>query len=362
MNTLTKRLFWMAISCLPFISSGCKQSETAVKESSISDALYQNLPFEMPKVQQPVFPAYEVNIEKFGACGRTPLDLINEASGTFGYGEEFSDFIDITRIGGIIVKGTTLHKREGNPYPRMAETPSGMLNAVGLQNKGVDYFVEHIYPRIKDIQTNMIVNVSGSAIEDYVKTAEIINELDKIPAIELNISCPNVKQGGMAFGVSAKGASEVVKAVRSAYKKTLIVKLSPNVTDITEIARAAEESGADSVSLINTLLGMAIDAERKRPILSTITGGMSGAAVKPIALRMVWQVAKVVNIPVIGLGGIMDWRDAVEFILAGATAIQIGTANFIDPAVTIKVEDGINNYLERHGCKSVKEIIGALEV
>ena len=354
------------------------------------------------------------------------------------------------------------------------ETPSGMLNAVGLQNKGVDYFVEQIYPRIKDIQTNMIVNVSGSAIEDYVKTAEIINELDKIPAIELNISCPNVKQGGMAFGVSAKGASEVVKAVRAAYKKTLIVKLSPNVTDITEIARAAEESGADSVSLINTLLGMAIDAERKRPILSTVTGGMSGAAVKPIALRMVWQVAKAVNIPVIGLGGIMNWKDAVEFMLAGASevvkavraaykktlivklspnvtditeiaraaeesgadsvslintllgmaidaerkrpilstvtggmsgaavkpialrmvwqvakavnipviglggimnwkdavefmlagasAIQIGTANFIDPAVTIKVEDGINNYLERHGCKSVKEIIGALEV
>ena len=279
------------------------------------------------------------------------------ASGTFGYGEEFSDFIDIARIGGIIVKGTTLHKREGNPYPRMAETPSGMLNAVGLQNKGVEYFVEHIYPRIKDIETNMIVNVSGSTIEDYVKTAEIINELDKIPAIELNISCPNVKQGGMAFG-----ASEVVKAVRSAYKKTLIVKLSPNVTDITEIARAAEESGADSVSLINTLLGMAIDAERRRPILSTITGGMSGAAVKPIALRMVWQVAKVVNIPVIGLGGIMDWKDAVEFMLAGASAIQIGTANFIDPAVTIKVEDGINNYLDRHGYKSVKEIIGALEV
>ena len=272
------------------------------------------------------------------------------ASGTFGYGEEFSDFIDIARIGGIIVKGTTLHKREGNPYPRMAETPSGMLNAVGLQNKGVDYFVEQIYPRIKDIQTN------------YVKTAEIINELDKIPAIELNISCPNVKQGGMAFGVSAKGASEVVKAVRAAYKKTLIVKLSPNVTDITEIARAAEESGADSVSLINTLLGMAIDAERKRPILSTVTGGMSGAAVKPIALRMVWQVAKSVNIPVIGLGGIMNWKDAVEFMLAGASAIQIGTANFIDPAVTIKVEDGINDYLERHGCKSVKEIIGALEV
>ena len=284
------------------------------------------------------------------------------ASGTFGYGEEFADFIDITRIGGIIVKGTTLHKREGNPYPRMAETPSGMLHAVGLQNKGVEYFSNHIYPRIKDIQTHMIVNVSGSAIEDYVKTAEIINELDKIPAIELNISCPNVKQGGMAFGVTTKGVSEVVQAVRSAYKKTLIVKLSPNVTDIAEMARAAEANGADSVSLINTLLGMAIDAERKRPILSTVTGGMSGAAVKPIALRMVWQVAKAVNIPVIGLGGIMNWKDAVEFMLAGASAIQIGTANFIDPAITIKVIDGINDYLERHGCKSVSEIIGALEV
>lgn len=284
------------------------------------------------------------------------------ASGTFGYGEEFADFIDITRIGGIIVKGTTLHKREGNPYPRMAETPSGMLNAVGLQNKGVKYFSDHIYPRIKDIQTHMIVNVSGSAIEDYVKTAEIINELDKIPAIELNISCPNVKQGGMAFGVTTKGVSEVVQAVRSAYKKTLIVKLSPNVTDIAEMARAAEANGADSVSLINTLLGMAIDAERRRPILSTVTGGMSGAAVKPIALRMIWQVAKAVNIPVIGLGGIMNWKDAVEFMLAGASAVQIGTANFIDPAITIKVIDGINDYLERHGCKSVSEIIGALEV
>ena len=287
---------------------------------------------------------------------------IMTASGTFGYGEEFADFIDITRIGGIIVKGTTLHKREGNPYPRMAETPSGMLNAVGLQNKGVKYFSDHIYPRIKDIQTHMIVNVSGSAIEDYVKTAEIINELDKIPAIELNISCPNVKQGGMAFGVTTKGVSEVVQAVRSAYKKTLIGKLSPNVTDIAEMARAAEANGADSVSLINTLLGMAIDAERRRPILSTVTGGMSGAAVKPIALRMVWQVAKAVNIPVIGLGGIMNWKDAVEFMLAGASAVQIGTANFIDPAITIKVIDGINDYLERHGCKSVSEIIGALEV
>ncbi len=284
------------------------------------------------------------------------------ASGTFGYGEEFADFIDISQIGGIIVKGTTIHKREGNPYPRMAETPSGMLNAVGLQNKGVDYFVKNIYPRIKDIQTNMIVNVSGSTLEDYVKCAEIINELDGIPAIELNISCPNVKQGGMAFGVTCQGAAEVVKAVRSAYKKTLIVKLSPNVTDIAEIAKSVEGAGADSVSLINTLLGMAIDAEKRRPILSTVTGGMSGAAVKPIALRMVWQVAKAVNIPVIGLGGIMNWKDAVEFMLAGASAIQIGTANFIDPAVTIKVADGINNYLDRHGFKSASEIIGALEV
>jgi dihydroorotate dehydrogenase (NAD+) catalytic subunit len=283
------------------------------------------------------------------------------ASGTFGYGEEFADFIDLSEIGGIIVKGTTLNHREGNPYPRMAETPSGMLNAVGLQNKGVDYFAKNIYPRIKDIKSNMIVNVSGSTIDDYVKTAEIINSLEQIPAIELNISCPNVKQGGMAFGVTAKGASEVVKAVRDAYKKTLIVKLSPNVTDITEIARAAEASGADSVSLINTMLGMAIDAEKRRPKLSTVTGGLSGAAVKPVALRMVWQVAKAVQIPVVGLGGIMNWRDAVEFMLAGATAIEIGTANFIDPAITVKVARGINDYLERHGFKSVREIIGALE-
>ena len=244
----------------------------------------------------------------------------------------------------------------------MAETPMGMLNAVGLQNKGVDYFIEQIYPQIKDIRTNMIVNVSGSAIEDYVQTAEKINALDAIPAIELNISCPNVKQGGMAFGVTASGAAEVVKAVREVYKKTLIVKLSPNVTDITEIARAVEASGADSVSLINTLLGMAIDAEKRRPVLSTITGGMSGAAVKPIALRMVWQVAKAVKIPVIGLGGIMNWKDAVEFLLAGASAIQIGTANFIDPAVTVKVSEGINDYLDRHGFTSVKDIIGGLIV
>ena len=284
------------------------------------------------------------------------------ASGTFGYGLEFEDFVDLEKIGGIIVKGTTLHHREGNPYPRMAETPMGMLNAVGLQNKGVHYFVENIYPKIKDIKTNMIVNVSGSQIEDYAETARIINELENIPAIELNISCPNVKQGGMAFGVTAKGASEVVKAVRDVYNKTLIVKLSPNVTDITEIARAAEGAGADSVSLINTLLGMAINAEKRKPVLSTITGGMSGAAVKPIALRMVWQVAKAVKIPVIGLGGIMNWKDAVEFMLAGATAIQIGTANFIDPAITVKVAEGINDYLERHGYSSVRDIIGALEV
>ena len=284
------------------------------------------------------------------------------ASGTFGYGKEFEDFVDLEKIGGIIVKGTTLHRREGNPYPRMAETPMGMLNAVGLQNKGVDYFISEIYPQIKDIRTNMIVNVSGSAIEDYVQTAEKINELENIPAIELNISCPNVKQGGMAFGVTAKGAAEVVKAVREVYKKTLIVKLSPNVTDITEIARAVEGSGADSVSLINTLLGMAIDAEKRRPILSTITGGMSGAAVKPIALRMVWHVSKAVNIPVIGLGGCMNWKDAVEVLLAGASAIQIGTANFIDPAVTVKVADGINDYLNRHGFTSVKDIIGGLIV
>ena len=293
------------------------------------------------------------------------LELANPvmtASGTFGYGTEFADFVDLDRLGGVIVKGTTLHHREGNPYPRMAETPSGMLNAVGLQNKGVDYFCEKIYPTIKDYKTNMIVNVSGSAIEDYVATAERINALDNIPAIELNISCPNVKQGGMAFGVTAKGAEEVVSAVRKAYDKTLIVKLSPNVTDITEIARAAEAAGADSVSLINTMLGMAIDAERRRPVLSTITGGMSGPAVKPIALRMVWQVAKAVGIPVVGLGGISNATDAIEFLLAGASAIEVGTANFMDPAVTGKIVDGINEYLDRHGFASVKDIIGALEV
>ena len=293
--------------------------------------------------------------------GLTLKNPVMTASGTFGYGTEYADFIDLSRLGGIIVKGTTLHHREGNPYPRMAETPSGMLNAVGLQNKGVDYFIEHIYPEIKSFDTNVLVNVSGSCIEDYVTTAEKIDALEKVPAIELNISCPNVKQGGMAFGTSAKGAAEVVAAVRKAYHKTLIVKLSPNVTDITEIARAVEDGGADSVSLINTVLGMAIDAERRRPILSTITGGLSGAAVKPIALRMVWQVSKAVKIPIIGLGGIMNARDAIEFLLAGATAVQIGTANFIDPTVSLKVIDGINDYLDRHHFESVTDIIGALE-
>lgn len=283
------------------------------------------------------------------------------ASGTFGYGTEYADFMDISRLGAIIVKGTTLNPRQGNPYPRMTETPSGMLNAVGLQNKGVDYFVDHIYPEVRKIQTNIIVNVSGSCIDDYVQCASIINTLDDIPAIELNISCPNVKQGGMAFGVKPESAAQVVGAVRKAYDKTLIVKLSPNVTDITEIARAVECAGADSVSLINTMLGMAIDAEKRKPILSTITGGMSGPAVKPVALRMVWQTAKVVKIPIIGLGGICSATDAIEFLLAGASAVQIGTANFIDPSISEKVIDGIQEYLERHNFTSVQEIIGALE-
>lgn len=282
------------------------------------------------------------------------------ASGTFGYGLEYADLIDISRLGGIFVKGTTIQPREGNLYPRMAETPAGMLNAVGLQNKGADYFVENIYPQIKDIDTHMIVNVSGSSIETYVECAEKIASLENIRAIELNISCPNVKQGGMAFGVTCQGAAEVVRAVRKVYPKTLIVKLSPNVTDITEIARAVEAEGADAVSLINTVLGMAIDAEKRKPVLSTITGGLSGPCVKPIALRMVWQTYKVVKIPIIGLGGISGWKDAVEFILAGASAIQIGTYNFIDPTVSIKVIEGLNDYCDRHGFTSVAELTGAL--
>ena len=283
------------------------------------------------------------------------------ASGTFGYGLEFADFVPLDGIGGIIVKGTTLKPREGNDYPRMAETPMGMLNCVGLQNKGVDYFCQQIYPEIKDIDTNMIVNVSGSSPEDYAECAARIDALDGIPAIELNISCPNVKDGGMAFGVTCAGAASVVKAVRERYHKTLIVKLSPNVTDICEIARAVEAEGADGVSLINTLMGTSIDIERRCRRLSIGTGGLSGPAVKPVALRMVWQVAKAVKIPVIGLGGIMTAEDAIEFIMAGATAIEIGTANFIDPTVTIKVRDGINDWLDRHGCKSVEEIIGVAE-
>ncbi len=284
------------------------------------------------------------------------------ASGTFGYGLEFADFVNLEKLGGFIVKGTTLNPREGNPYPRSAETPMGMLNAVGLQNKGVDYFAENIYPKLKDLDTNVIVNVSGACIEDYVACAEKVNALEKIPAIELNISCPNVKQGGMAFGVQPKSAAEVVAAVRKAYDKTLIVKLSPNVTDITEIARAVEDAGADSVSLINTLLGMAIDSEKRRPILSTITGGMSGPAVKPIALRMVWQVAKAVKIPVIGIGGITNGRDAVEFLLAGASAVEIGTANFMNPAVTGEIVDYIEDYLVRYNMSSIDELIGGLQI
>ena len=283
------------------------------------------------------------------------------ASGTFGYGLEFQDFVPLDELGGIIVKGTTLKPREGNDYPRMAETSSGMLNCVGLQNKGVDYFCEHIYPQVKDLGTNVIVNVSGSSPEDYAECAARIDALEGIPAIELNISCPNVRQGGMAFGTTCEGAASVVKAVRARYHKTLIVKLSPNVTNIADIALACEAEGADSVSLINTLMGMAIDIERRRPVLSIGTGGLSGPAVKPVALRMVWQVARAVKIPVVGLGGIMTAQDAIEFFMAGATAIEIGTANFLDPAVTMKVRDGINEWLDKHGCHSVSEIVGCIE-
>ena len=290
----------------------------------------------------------------------TMKNPVMTASGTFGYGVEFADFVNLEEIGGIIVKGTTLHAREGNDYPRMVETASGMLNCVGLQNKGVDYFCEHIYPEIKDIKTNMIVNVSGSSLEDYAACAARVNELEHIPAIELNISCPNVKQGGMAFGVTTEGAAAVVRAVREVYDKTLIVKLSPNVTSISDIALAVEDAGADAVSLINTMMGMVIDIEKRKPVLSIATGGMSGPAVKPVAVRCVWQVAKAVNIPVVGLGGIMNANDAIEFFLAGASAIEIGTANFIDPAVTVKVAQGIDDWLDRHGCKSVGEIVGQL--
>lgn len=294
--------------------------------------------------------------------GLTIKNPVMTASGTFGYGLEYGDFIDLNRLGGVLVKGTTLHPRQGNPYPRMAETPSGMLNAVGLQNKGVDYFCEHIYPTISGYDTAMIVNVSGSQVEDYIETAEKINALERIPAIELNISCPNVKEGGMAFGVTCAGAASVVRAVRAVYDKTLIVKLSPNVTDITEIARAVEAEGADSISMINTLLGMAIDAEKRRPVLSTITGGLSGPAVKPIALRMVWQTAQTVKVPIIGMGGIASATDAIEFLLAGASAVEVGTYNFVDPSVTTQIVDGIEDYMRRHGFTDIQDLIGALQI
>lgn len=284
------------------------------------------------------------------------------ASGTFGYGEEFSDFIDLSRIGGFITKGTTLNPREGNDYPRMAETASGMLNCVGLQNKGVDHFIEHIYPRIKAFNTNIIVNVSGSSPEDYAQCASKLAALEHVPAIELNISCPNVKDGGMAFGVTCEGASSVVRAVRQAYPKTIIVKLSPNVTDIAAIARAVENEGADAVSLINTLMGMAIDVERRCSKLSIGTGGLSGPAIKPVALRMVWQVAKAVKIPVIGMGGIMSAIDAIEFFMAGATAVEIGVANFIDPAISVKIAEGIEEWLVAHHIDDIHDIIGALKL
>lgn len=282
------------------------------------------------------------------------------ASGTFGFGEEFADFIDLERLGGFIVKGTTLEPREGNPYPRMAETPSGMLNAVGLQNKGVDHFISEIYPRLKGLDTNVLVNVSGAKIEDYVAVAEKLSGLERIPAIEVNISCPNVKQGGMAFGTTCDGAAAVTAAVRKAWPRTLIVKLSPNVTSIADIARAVEAEGADSVSLINTLMGMALDVERRRPCLSTVTGGLSGAAVRPVAVRMVWQTAKAVGIPVIGLGGISCGRDAIEFMLAGARAVQIGTANFINPAVTVEAVEWMCQWCVRHGVRDINEIVGEI--
>ncbi|MCD4724303.1 MAG: dihydroorotate dehydrogenase [Bacteroidales bacterium] len=283
------------------------------------------------------------------------------ASGTFGYGEEFTDFFDPGALGAIFIKGLTLKNRDGNPYPRMAETASGMLNAVGLQNKGIEHFIENIYPAIKNYNTHIIANVNGSTVEEYISLTEKINELDHIPAIELNISCPNVKEGGMAFGVSCPSAIAVTNAVRKVYDKTLIVKLSPNVTDIAEMALAVEGAGADTISLVNTFLGMAIDAETRKPLLSTITGGLSGPCIKPIALRMVWQVYQAVKIPVFGMGGIMNAADAIEFILSGSSAIQVGTANFIDPQISLKIIKGIEEYMERHGVENVKELVGALE-
>lgn len=292
--------------------------------------------------------------------GLTLKNPVTTASGTFGYGTEYTDFLDLGRLGGVFVKGTTIEPRQGNDYPRMAETPSGMLNSVGLQNKGVDYFVEHLYPVIKEYDTHMMVNVSGSTVEGYVACAEKLADLEKMPAIELNISCPNVKEGGMAFGTSARSAAEVTREVRKVFPKTLIVKLSPNVTDITEIAKAVEGEGADAVSLVNTFLGMAIDVEKRQPMLSTITGGLSGPCIKPIAVRMVWEVFHAVQIPIIGMGGICTWQDAIEFILAGSTAIQVGTYNFIDPTAPVKILEGINNYLDKNGFDSVNDLIGQL--
>ncbi len=287
---------------------------------------------------------------------------VTTASGTYGYGEEFKDFMDVNRLGAIFVKGITLENREGNPYPRMAETPSGMLNSVGLQNKGVDYFIRVIYPRVRNFDTHIIPNVNGSTIEDYITVSEKLNEVTGIDSIELNISCPNVKAGGMAFGINPKSAFEATRAVRDVYKKTLIVKLSPNVTDIAEMARIVVDAGADSVSLVNTFLAMAINAETRKPILGMVTGGLSGPAIKPIALRMVWDVFKAVNVPVVGMGGIMNSQDAIEFILAGSTAVQVGTANFIDPAISIKILDGIEEYMDRQGVRSVTELIGGLRI
>ncbi len=292
--------------------------------------------------------------------GLTLRNPVTTASGTFGYGTEYLDFVDLGRLGGVFVKGTTLEPRQGNDYPRMAETASGMLNSVGLQNPGVDYFVEHLYPVIKEYDTHMMVNVSGSTVEGYVACAEKLADLDKMPAIELNISCPNVKAGGMAFGTSVTSAAEVTRAVRKVFPKTMIVKLSPNVTHIAEIAKAVEGEGADSVSLVNTFLGMAVDAEKRQPLLSTVTGGLSGPCIKPIALRMVWEVFHAVKIPVIGMGGICNWQDAIEFILVGATAIQVGTYNFIDPTATVKIVEGINDYLDRHGFESVSDLVGLI--
>lgn len=301
-----------------------------------------------------------VNLNVDLGRGLTLKNPVLTASGTFGYGEEFAPFVDLRRLGGFIVKGTTLNPREGNDYPRMAETPAGMLNAVGLQNKGVDYLIEHIYPRIADTGSRLIVNVSGASPDDYAEVARRLAPLEKVAAVEVNISCPNVRQGGMAFGTTCEGAETITRAVRDTFPRHVMVKLSPNVTSVTDIALAAEGAGADSVSLINTLLGMAIDVERRRPYLSTITGGLSGPAVRPVAVRMVWQVAKAVKIPVVGLGGIMTARDALEFIMAGASAIEVGTANFVDPAVTGKIVDGIEEYLIRNGFDSIDAIRGII--